>query len=59
MGLEVVLDREGDGRWIAEAPELPGVLAYGSTREVAKAKVLAMALEVLGEPSEEICDECI
>jgi len=51
MDFVVVFDREEDGRWIAEAPELPGVLAYGPTREEAKAKVLAMAQEVLEEIS--------
>jgi len=31
----IELDREDDGRWIAEALELPGVMAYGQTREEA------------------------
>ncbi|MGO8779706.1 MAG: type II toxin-antitoxin system HicB family antitoxin [Rhodomicrobium sp.] len=42
-------DREDDGRWIAEAPELPGVLAYGATQEEAMAKAEALALRVLAE----------
>ncbi len=29
--LTIEIDREQDGRWIAEVPELPGVLAYGAT----------------------------
>jgi hypothetical protein len=33
--LTIDLDREEDGRWIAEALELPGVLCYGHTREEA------------------------
>ncbi|MDZ4791331.1 MAG: hypothetical protein SGJ17_09020 [Hyphomicrobiales bacterium] len=32
MNLTVETDREDDERWIAEAPELPGVLAYGETK---------------------------
>jgi predicted RNase H-like HicB family nuclease len=26
------VDREEDGRWIAEIPEVPGALAYGTSR---------------------------
>jgi len=47
--LNVELDREGDGRWIADVPELPGVLVYGDTREDALAKVQALALRVLAD----------
>ncbi len=39
-------DREEDGRWIAEIPELPGVLAYGANREDAIRSVEALALRV-------------
>jgi hypothetical protein len=35
MVLPIELDREEDGRWIAEALELPGVMSYGATREEA------------------------
>jgi predicted RNase H-like HicB family nuclease len=35
VDLSIELDREDDGRWIAEALELPGVMTYGSTREEA------------------------
>ena len=49
MRLALELDRETDGRWIAEIPELPGVLVYGATREDAVAKVKALALRVLAE----------
>ena len=43
MKLRIELDREADGRWIAEVPELPGVLVYGDTEKsaIAAAKVLA------------------
>lgn len=40
-------EQETDGRWIAEIPELPGVMAYGSTAPEAKIKVQALALRVL------------
>ena len=46
---EIELDREADGRWIAEVPELPGVLTYGRSREEAVARVQALALRVLAE----------
>jgi predicted RNase H-like HicB family nuclease len=47
--LLIELDREEDGRWIAEVPELAGVLAYGQTREDALARVQALALRVIAE----------
>ena len=46
------LEQEEDGRWIAEIPELPGVLAYGATPVQAKAKAKALALRVLAERME-------
>jgi predicted RNase H-like HicB family nuclease len=49
--LTIELEREADGRWIAEVPELPGVLAYGPTREVAVANVRELALQVLAGSS--------
>jgi len=42
-------EKEEDGRWIAEVPELPGVLAYGATADEAMAKAEALALRVLAE----------
>ena len=45
--LTIELDQEHDGRWIAEIPELFGVMVYGETAEEAKAKVEALALRVL------------
>lgn len=47
--LKVEVDRETDGRWIAEIPELPGVLAYGALREEALTHAQALALRVLAE----------
>lgn len=52
MNLTIETEQEDDGRWIAEVPELAGVLAYGSTREEAMAKAQALALRVLAEQLE-------
>ncbi|MEK7069083.1 MAG: hypothetical protein AAB947_01730 [Patescibacteria group bacterium] len=41
--LSVEFDREEDGRWIAEVPKLPGVLAYGATKREALRRVYAVA----------------
>jgi predicted RNase H-like HicB family nuclease len=49
MNLPIELEREDDGRWIAEVPSLPGVMTYGITREVAIARVEALALRVLAD----------
>ena len=49
MNLPIELEREDDGRWIAEATSLPGVMAYGSTREEAIARIEALALRVLAD----------
>jgi predicted RNase H-like HicB family nuclease len=42
--LKVEIEREEDGRWIAEVPELPGVLAYGASASEAQARVQVLAL---------------
>ncbi|MDW8469092.1 MAG: type II toxin-antitoxin system HicB family antitoxin [Burkholderiales bacterium] len=49
MDFTIEHEREEDGRWIAEVPELPGVLAYGKTREEAILKAEALARRVLAE----------
>ncbi len=49
MRLRIEVERETDGRFIAEAPELPGVMAYGATASEARSRVLALALRVLAE----------
>jgi predicted RNase H-like HicB family nuclease len=49
MYLTVEIDREDDGRWLAEVPDLPGVLAYGVSRDEAVARVEALALRVLAD----------
>jgi predicted RNase H-like HicB family nuclease len=45
----VELEREADGRWFAEVLALPGVLAYGATREEALARVEVLDLRVLAD----------
>jgi len=45
----IEIEKETDGRWIAEVSDLPGVLAYGQTREEAIAKVEALALRVIAD----------
>ena len=49
MKLTIELEQEDDGRWIAEVLDLPGVLAYGQSREAAVAHVQALALRVLAD----------
>ena len=49
VSFPIEIEREEDGRWIAEIPDLPGVLSYGTTRDEAIAKVQALALRVLAE----------
>ena len=47
--LSIELDREEDGRWIAEAMELPGVMSYGATREEAISNTEKLAIEVIAD----------
>ena len=49
MNFSIEHEHEADGRWLAEVPELPGVLSYGATAEEAMAKVEALALRVIAE----------
>ena len=49
MKFTVEYEREDDGRWLAEIPELPGVLAYGATSDEAIAKAQALALRTLAD----------
>ncbi|MGH7717596.1 MAG: type II toxin-antitoxin system HicB family antitoxin [Gemmatimonadaceae bacterium] len=49
MQLTIEVEREDDGRWIAEVPDLPGVLAYGASRDEAVARAEALALRVLAD----------
>jgi predicted RNase H-like HicB family nuclease len=49
QAVNIELEREEDGRWIAEIPDLPGVMLYGQSREEAISKVKALALRVLAD----------
>ena len=47
FGIEI--EREEDGRWIAEVPALSGVMCYGDTRDEAVAHIQALALRVIAD----------
>ena len=49
MSLNIELQQEEDGRWIAEVTDLPGVMVYGVSPDEATAKVKALALRTLAE----------
>jgi predicted RNase H-like HicB family nuclease len=50
--MQVEIEKEADGRWIAEVPTLPGAMAYGATKKEAVAKVEALVLRVLADKIE-------
>lgn len=47
--LTIAIDREDDGRWIAEIPEIPGVIVYGAGKQAAMDAAKGLALNVIGE----------
>ena len=49
MNFDIEFEQEDDDRWIAAIPALPGVMAYGLTRNEAESKVEAMALRVIAD----------
>ena len=49
MNFAIETEQEDDGRWLAEIPALPGVMAYGQTRQDAVSRVQVLALRVLAE----------
>lgn len=49
MTFSIELEREDDGRWLAEVPTLSGVMCYGADRDEAVARVQALALRVIAE----------
>ena len=53
MTFTVETEQESDGRWIAEIPQIPGAMSYGSTRDEAIARVEALGLRVLAERIEQ------
>jgi predicted RNase H-like HicB family nuclease len=49
VNLTVEFEREEDGRWLADVIDLPGVIAYGASREEAAAQAQALALRVIAD----------
>jgi len=47
--VKIEIEREENGRWIAEIPDLPGVMVYGNSRDEAISKAEALALRVLAD----------
>jgi predicted RNase H-like HicB family nuclease len=47
--LQVEIEREEDGRYLASVSDLPGVMAYGETEESALRRAKAIALQVLAD----------
>jgi predicted RNase H-like HicB family nuclease len=47
--MQIEVEREDDGRWIADVPDLPGVMTYGPTREEAISRVKALALRAMAD----------
>lgn len=47
MTITLECAQETTGRWFAEVPQIPGVHAYGSTRDAAAEEALAMVYRVL------------
>lgn len=52
MNYHIEYEQEDDGRWLAEVPEIPGVLAYGMTANEAMAKAEILALRVIADRME-------
>ena len=58
--MRIEVEQETDGRWLAEAPSIPGGLAYGRSKEGAISKVESLVLRILadrlenGEPAPEL-----
>jgi len=49
VNLRIETEQEEDGRWIAEIPDLPGVMVYGKSRDEAVSRVKALALRALAD----------
>jgi len=47
--MEIEIEKETDGRWVAEIPALPGAMVYGASRDDAVERVKALALRVLAD----------
>lgn len=53
MNFSIECEEETDGRWLAEVPQLPGVLCYGQTANEAMAKAEVLALRTMAERLEQ------
>ncbi len=53
MQLTIEIEREDDGRWIAEVIEFAGVMAYGGSRDDAMRRAKALALRIVAERLEQ------
>jgi predicted RNase H-like HicB family nuclease len=49
VNCSIECEQETDGRWIAEVPQLPGVLCYGQSAEEAMARAEVLALRAIAE----------
>ncbi|QTA92734.1 type II toxin-antitoxin system HicB family antitoxin [Desulfonema magnum] len=49
MNFIIEIEKEDDGRWICEIPEIPGAMAYGRTRNEAISKTQSLALRILAD----------
>jgi predicted RNase H-like HicB family nuclease len=49
MNFSIECEEEVDGRWLAEVPELPGVLCYGTSADNAMTKAEVLALRAIAE----------
>ena len=52
MKFNIQFDRENDGRWIGEIPEIPGAIVYGETHEDAEERINGLALRVIMDKEE-------
>ena len=52
MDYSLQVEQEEDGRWLAEVPELPGVLAYGVSSDEATVRAETLALRVIADRME-------
>jgi predicted RNase H-like HicB family nuclease len=46
---QIEIEREADGRSIAEIPNLPGVMVYGNTKQEAVRSLESLRLQLLEE----------
>ena len=47
--MTIEIEQEEDGRWLSEVMEIPGVMAYGQTREEAVKRAQTLALRVIAD----------